>query len=75
MNQLIQTWELASGQPVSPPSSAHRVAFARVGSFACRFILDEPGASATCCGAPTDGKSWCRYHQRIVFEPKKPRLR
>ncbi|MEF2072781.1 hypothetical protein [Consotaella aegiceratis] len=75
MNQHIRALDLVPHREIARPSSSHRTPFAHVGAFSCKFILDEPGAGATCCGAPTDGKSWCRYHQQIVYEPRKVRIR
>jgi hypothetical protein len=37
-------------------------------AFECRWIEGPGGAEARCCGAPTDGGSWCRVHREIVFE-------
>ena len=49
------------------PSPEFQVPFLEAGARACKFILGEASADAVCCGAPTDGRSWCLYHRRIVF--------
>jgi hypothetical protein len=36
--------------------------------FECRWIEGPDGAEARCCGAQTDGGSWCPFHREIVFE-------
>jgi hypothetical protein len=36
--------------------------------FECRWIEGAGGAQARCCGARTDGGSWCPFHREIVFE-------
>ena len=47
--------------------------FAQSGAFVCKYIIGEPNDRAVCCGAPvSDGKSWCAFHRRIVFEPTRP---
>jgi hypothetical protein len=37
-------------------------------AFECRWIEGPGGADARCCGARTDGGSWCPVHREIVFE-------
>jgi hypothetical protein len=44
------------------------VPFVETRAFECRWIEGPGGAEARCCGAPTDGGSWCRLHREIVFE-------
>jgi hypothetical protein len=39
-----------------------------VSAFSCKYIIGEPDEHAVCCGAPTDGRSWCPYHRQIVFD-------
>jgi hypothetical protein len=50
-----------------PPPQKHAVALTKVRDGQCRFITAEPTRRAICCGAPTDGGSWCAWHRRIVF--------
>ena len=38
----------------------------------CRFVLDEPTATAKYCGAPSEGP-WCLWHRRRVYN--KPVIR
>ena len=55
-------------EAVSEPAAELRVPFAQVSAFSCKYIIGEPDEHAVCCGARTDGRSWCLYHRRIVFE-------
>ncbi len=55
--------------------SAYKLPFVKAGPNVCRYIIGNPSENAICCGAPTDGGSWCSWHRRIVFEPRKPRVR
>ncbi|MFE1600031.1 GcrA family cell cycle regulator [Methylobacterium sp. ID0610] len=77
MNQLVRMSHLFPAETVQEPSPELRVPFAQSGAFVCKFIIGEPNDRAICCGAPVqDGKSWCAFHRRIVFEPARPgRLR
>lgn len=77
MNQMLRLSEFAEAETVKEPSPELRVPFAKSGPFVCKFIVGEPNDRAICCGAPvSDGKSWCAFHRRIVFEPSRPpRLR
>ncbi|WP_264051423.1 GcrA family cell cycle regulator [Methylobacterium flocculans] len=77
MNQLVRTPQVGEADAVAEPSASLRVPFAQSGAFVCKFIIGEPNDRAVCCGAPApDGKSWCAFHRRIVFEPARPgRLR
>jgi hypothetical protein len=70
MNQHVRISDLVIDGEAAEPSAKFRVAFAKAGAFACKFIIGEPDEKAICCGAPTDGKSWCAYHRRIVFEKR-----
>ena len=36
----------------------------------CRWIEGPADAEALCCGALTDGGSWCSYHRRRVFDQR-----
>jgi len=40
----------------------------------CRWIEGPAEAEALCCGALTDGGSWCSYHRSRVFD-QRPRRR
>ena len=74
MNQMVRAASFLDG--VEEPSPSLRVPFASVGAFACKYIIGEADENAVCCGARTDGRSWCVYHRRIVFDVSKPpRLR
>ena len=76
MNQLVRMSEFLVGKEVPQPSPEFQVPFVEAGAFMCKFIIGEADENAVCCGAPTDGKSWCAYHRGIVFEPTRPgRLR
>jgi hypothetical protein len=44
------------------------VPFVETRAFECRWIEGPSGADARCCGARTDGGSWCAFHREIVFE-------
>lgn len=74
MNQHVRVSDLAL-VAANEPSPDFRIAFAKVGTFACKFIIGDPNENAVCCGAPTDGRSWCDFHRRVVFEPKVARVR
>ena len=77
MNQLVRMSQFSDADTLEEPSPALRVPFAQSGAFVCKYIIGEPNDQAVCCGAPVpDGKSWCAFHRRIVFEPARPaRLR
>ncbi|GBU15922.1 MULTISPECIES: hypothetical protein [Methylobacterium] len=73
MNQVVRFSEFAEAESLAEPSETYRVPFAQSGAFVCKFIIGEPSEGALCCGAPVaDGKSWCAFHRRIVFEPSRP---
>ncbi len=73
MNQLVRMSQIGDAETVEEPSADLRVPFAQSGAFVCKYIIGEPNDRAVCCGAPvSDGKSWCAYHRRIVFEPTRP---
>jgi len=40
----------------------------------CRWIEGPADAEALCCGALTDGGSWCSYHRDRVFDRRPRRL-
>ena len=60
---------------VRPPSSKHAVPLTQAGFAQCRFIISNTSAPAICCGAPTDGGSWCEWHRHIVYESSRQRVR
>jgi hypothetical protein len=60
---------------VSPPPQHHAVELIKAGFAQCRYIVSEPSQAAICCGAPTDGGSWCGWHRKIVYEAARPRVR
>ena len=55
-------------------SHQHAVELIKAGFAQCRYIVSD-GQPAICCGAPTDGGSWCSSHRHIVYEPARPRSR
>jgi hypothetical protein len=75
MNQLSPLSSFVAVDQIEAPSAEYEVRFVESGAFTCKFILGKTDENATCCGAPTDGKSWCRYHRSIVFNtiPHRPR--
>jgi hypothetical protein len=44
------------------------VPFVETRAFECRWIEGPGGSEARCCGARTDGGSWCPVHREVVFE-------
>ena len=60
---------------VRPPSGKHAVQLIKAGFAQCRFIVSDASVPAVCCGAPTDGGSWCAWHRQIVYEASRPRVR
>jgi hypothetical protein len=73
MNQLVRMSQIGDAESLEEPSPELRVPFAQSGAFVCKYIIGEPNDRAICCGARvSDGKSWCAYHRRIVFEPTRP---
>ena len=72
MNQHVLLSEFLAPPEEAPPSPEYRVRLVESGAFACKFIIGDTDENALCCGAPTDGKSWCAWHRRVVFEPRKP---
>ena len=60
---------------VRPPSRQHAVELIKAGYAQCRYIVGESNEAALCCGAPTDGGSWCNWHRDIVYEPARQRVR
>lgn len=73
MNQVFRMPRIEEADAIEEPSAKLRVPFAQSGAFVCKFIIGEPNDRALCCGASVpDGKSWCAFHRRIVFEPARP---
>jgi hypothetical protein len=76
MNQHVSIAAFTMMPEEPPPSPEYRVRLVEAGAFVCKYIIGEADENAVCCGAPTDGKSWCSWHRKRVFEPRKPgRLR
>jgi hypothetical protein len=65
---------MTTSPDMQPPSRRHAVELIKAGFAQCRYIVGET-SSAICCGAPTDGGSWCNWHRRIVYEAARPRVR
>jgi hypothetical protein len=64
---------LSSTDPQAPRPQ-HAVALISAGLAQCRFIVSEPNAPAMCCGASTDGGSWCEWHRGLVYERPRPKV-
>ena len=73
MNRIAPMAEFLLSEAVPHPSPEFRVPFLEAGRNACKFIHGEASEDAVCCGAPTDGRSWCPYHRSIVFPPSEAR--
>jgi hypothetical protein len=65
----------ASSPQLREPSRKYAVQLIKAGFAQCRFIVSETSSPAICCGAPTDGGSWCQWHRGIVYEAGRPRIR
>jgi hypothetical protein len=39
----------------------------KAGFRQCRYIISETYSPAICCGAPTNGSSWCEEHRARVL--------
>ena len=63
-----------SRSPARPrtPSRKYAVPLVEAGFGQCRFIISEDAPRAICCGAPTQGGSWCAWHRSIVYEARQP---
>jgi hypothetical protein len=68
MTKPVRTSEFVAVRPQAP-SPKFQVPLSRAGTSVCRFIIGEANENALCCGAPTDGRSWCDYHRSVVFDP------
>ena len=76
MNQPVRMLQFRVGEDLSEPSPKFRVPLVEAGAFACKYIIGPADENAVCCGAPTDGRSWCPYHRNVVFDfSKSSRLR
>ena len=62
-----------SSRELRAPSRKHAVQLIKAGFAQCRFIVSETSMPAICCGAPTDGGSWCAWHRHIVYETARQR--
>jgi hypothetical protein len=59
----------APAKPEEPrQQSRELVPFIETRALECRWIEGAAGPGALCCGAPTNGGSWCPFHREIVFE-------
>jgi hypothetical protein len=72
VNQVSPLSSFLSAEAVEVPSSKYQVRLVESGMFDCKYVVGGTDEHALCCGAPTDGKSWCAYHRRIVFTPRLP---
>ena len=76
MNQMVSRADIAGAEALPEPSPSYRVRLVESGLFSCKYVIGEADENAMCCGAPTDGKSWCAYHRGVVFDHFRPtRLR
>ena len=60
---------------LQPPSRRYAVPLIEAGLCQCRFIISENVPRAICCGAPTQGGSWCDWHRGIVYEAARERAK
>jgi hypothetical protein len=72
VNQISPLSSFLRAEAVEAPSSKFQVRLVESGTFDCKYVIGGADENAVCCGAPTDGKSWCAYHRRIVFTPRLP---
>ena len=68
MNQPVRMMDFRGGEELVQPSPKFRVPLVEAGALSCKFIIGPADENAVCCGAPTDGRSWCPYHRNIVFD-------
>lgn len=61
--------------PAVRAPSQHAVELINAGFGQCRFIVSDGSQPAMCCGAPTNGGSWCKGHRAIVYETARQRVR
>ena len=66
---------MTTGLPAARPALQHAVKLIEAGFAQCRFIVSDGLQPAICCGAPTDGGSWCKGHRDIVYETARLRVR
>jgi GcrA cell cycle regulator len=55
--------------PPPEPKSACAVKFEDLDNKSCRYPTDTPEGLFFCGCNSIPGKSWCEYHNRIVFQP------
>ncbi len=73
MNQLVRMSQIGEAEGVEEPSAELRVPFRPVRRL--RVQVHHRGAERSgdlLRRARDDGKSWCAFHRRIVFEPARP---
>jgi hypothetical protein len=56
-----------AASPVPPKRKG--VPLLKAGFGQCRYIISETISAAVCCGASTDGGSWCQEHRARVLVP------
>jgi hypothetical protein len=54
-------------------AARHHTPLPSIGPRCCRYIVSDDTRDAICCGAPTTSElsSWCAYHARLVYEPRR----
>lgn len=72
MNQISPAASFIAAEVLGEAPTEHRMRFVDSGTFQCKYITSRPDENAVCCGAPTDGKSWCSYHRSVVFTQYTP---
>lgn len=75
MNQMVSRSALADSEALPEPPATFRVRLVESGLFSCKYVIGDADENAICCGAPTDGKSWCAYHRKVVFDSFRLRVR
>ena len=68
MNQMVSRSVVAGSAALQEPPASFRIRLVESGLFSCKYVIGEADENALCCGAPTDGKSWCAYHRSVVFD-------
>ncbi len=58
-----------ASNPTAPSSLLRRkgTTLLKAGFRQCRYIISETYSPAICCGAPTNGGSWCEEHRARVL--------
>ena len=72
VNQMSPMSAFLAADQIDAPSAKFQVRLVESGAFDCKYVIGRTDENAVCCGAPTDGKSWCSYHRSIVFTPRLP---